>query len=56
MNTVRLLAYINGNLTDMEDINDHRTCMVDITDYPYLCEDHDVYLYDPQEVIEECGV
>lgn len=51
--TVRLLAYVNGTLTDMEDISDHQTCMIDITTFPYFCEDHDVYLYDPAEVAEE---
>lgn len=50
---IRLLAYINGTLTSMEDMHDHEDCTVDAGGYPLYCEDHDVYLYDPAEVAAE---
>lgn len=46
MIAIKVLNYVHGKVTDMDNMNNHRECNIDITTYPYYCSDHDVALYD----------
>lgn len=53
MIATKVLSYINGEVTDMDNMEKHRDCNIDVTTYPFYCSDHDIYLYDPRLVSQD---
>ncbi len=36
----------------MQPANQHLTCNVDVSQYPWYCQDHEVYITDDPDVVE----